>query len=51
LELSERHAGDFTAMKSRTKRRILEFLLWTAVAIATAVILTLVSDKVLPTNF
>jgi len=38
-------------MKSRTKRRILEFLLWTFVAIATAVILVIVSDSVLPTNF
>jgi hypothetical protein len=38
-------------LSPRAKRRILEFLLWTAVAIATAVILTMVSDRVLPTNF
>ena len=38
-------------MSPRAKRRILEFLLWSAVAIGTALILISVSDKVLPTNF
>jgi hypothetical protein len=38
-------------MTPRTKRRILEFLLWSAIAIATALILIQVSDRVLPTNF
>ena len=38
-------------MSPRTKRRILELLLWTAVAVGTALILIAVSDKVLPTNF
>ncbi|MEA2460892.1 MAG: hypothetical protein QOH90_1069 [Actinomycetota bacterium] len=38
-------------MSPRTKRRLLELLLWTAVAVGTALILISVSDKVLPTNF
>lgn len=38
-------------MTSRTKKRILEFLLWAGVAVLTAVILIQVSDKVLPSNF
>ena len=33
------------------KSRLLELLLWVAVAIATAVILVMLSEQVLPSNF
>jgi len=38
-------------MTPRTRRRLLELLLWGGISLATAVILVMVSDKVLPTNF
>ena len=39
-------------MTSRSRKsRVLEFLVWTAVSIATAVILVSLSERLLPTNF
>jgi hypothetical protein len=38
-------------MKRSWKSRLGELALWALVAIATAVILVLISDKILPTNF
>jgi hypothetical protein len=38
-------------MKRSWKSRLGELALWSLVAIATAVILVLLSDKILPTNF
>ena len=38
-------------MKRAWKWRILELLLWAAVAVGTAMILVAVSDRILPANF
>lgn len=38
-------------MKRSWKSRLGELAIWTLVAIVTAVILILLSDKILPTNF
>lgn len=38
-------------MKRSWKSRLLELLLWAAVAVATAVVLTMLSDEILPANF
>jgi hypothetical protein len=38
-------------MKRSWRSRLGELALWALVAIATAVILVLISDKILPTNF
>jgi hypothetical protein len=38
-------------MKRPLRWVLLELLLWTAVAIATAVILVALSDRILPANF
>lgn len=38
-------------MKRSWKARLGEFLLWTLLAIATAVIMTLLSEELLPANF
>ncbi len=38
-------------MKRSWKSRLGELALWTLVAVATAVVLVLLSDKILPTNF
>lgn len=35
-------------MKKPTKAKVLELLLWAAVAIATAVVLIMLTDKILP---
>ena len=37
--------------KRSWKSRLLEFALWTAVAIATAVVLVFLSESLLPANF
>jgi fatty acid desaturase len=39
------------AKKRRRKRRLLELLLWTAVAVATAAFLVYASERWLPANF
>ena len=39
------------AAKRSWKSRLLEFSLWTAVAITTAVVLVLLSESLLPANF
>lgn len=38
-------------MKRPWKSVVLELLIWTAIAITTAVVLILLSDEVLPANF
>ena len=38
-------------MSRSRKARVLEFLAWTLVSIATAVILVSLSERLLPTNF
>jgi hypothetical protein len=38
-------------MKRSRKARFVEFLLWAAVSIATAVIMVSLSERLLPTNF
>lgn len=38
-------------MKRSWKSRILELLLWVAVAVATAVVLVMLSEELLPANF
>lgn len=38
-------------MKRSWKSRLAELLLWTAVAVLTAVILVVLSDRLLPPNF
>ena len=38
-------------MKRSRKARVLEFLAWTLVSIATAVILVSLSERLLPANF
>lgn len=38
-------------MKRSWKSRILELLLWAAVAVATAVVLVMLSEELLPANF
>jgi hypothetical protein len=51
--MSATGSGDgphFTRRRS-WKSRLLELLLWAAIAIATAVILVLVSEQILPSNF
>jgi len=40
-----------TSKKRRWKPRLLELLLWTAVAVATAVFLIYASERWLPANF
>ena len=42
---------DTTKTKRSRKSRFLEFLFWAAISIATALLLILFSDEVLPTNF
>lgn len=38
-------------MKRSWKSKLLELLLWAAVAVATAVVLVMLSDEILPANF
>ncbi len=38
-------------MSRSRKSRVLELLVWSLVSIATAVALTLLSDRILPANF
>ncbi len=38
-------------MKRSWKSRLLELLLWTAVSVATAVALVMLSEEILPANF
>ncbi len=38
-------------MKRSWRSRLLELLLWTAVAVATAVALVMLSEEILPANF
>lgn len=38
-------------MKRSWKSKILELLLWAAVAVATAVVLVMLSEELLPANF
>ena len=38
-------------MKRSWKSKVLELLLWAAVAVATAVVLVMLSDEILPANF
>ena len=46
-------SGDGPRVKKRRswKSRLLELLLWTGIAIATAIILVMLSEQVLPSNF
>ena len=46
-------SGDGPHFKKRRswKSRLLELLLWMAIAIATAVILVVLSEQILPSNF
>jgi len=48
---SERDETSPPPAKRSRKSRLLEFLLWTAVAIATALILISLTERLLPTNF
>lgn len=38
-------------MKRSWKSRLLELLLWAAVAVVTAVVLVMLSEEILPANF
>lgn len=38
-------------MKRSWKSKLLELLLWAVVAVATAVVLVMLSDEILPANF
>lgn len=38
-------------MRRAWRKRAAELLLWIAVAVATALVLVLLSDQILPTNF
>lgn len=38
-------------MKRSWKSKVLELLLWAAVAVATAVVLVMLSEEILPANF
>jgi hypothetical protein len=38
-------------MKRSWKTKVLELLLWAAVAVATAVVLVMLSEEILPANF
>lgn len=38
-------------MKRSWKSRVLELVLWAAVAVGTAVVLVMLSEKLLPANF
>jgi hypothetical protein len=48
---SERDETSPPHAKRSRKSRLLEFLLWTAVAIGTALILISLTERLLPTNF
>lgn len=50
-ERSEREATPSHGAARSRKARLLEFLLWTAVAIGTALILISLTERLLPTNF